>query len=61
MVTTVEVLNPSSAEVSAAFVEFAAETMDLDAALTSCVKFAGPLGCAVGGLISCLVDHWRRC
>jgi hypothetical protein len=36
------------------------ETMDSEAAVTSWVKFAGPLGFVVVGL-SCLVDHWSRC
>ncbi len=36
------------------------DTIDSDAAVTSWVKFAGPLACAAAGL-SCLVDHCRRC
>jgi hypothetical protein len=39
------------------------EAMDTEAAVTSWVKFAGPLVfvfVVVVGL-SCLVDHWSRC
>lgn len=36
------------------------EAIDTEAAVTSCVKFAGPLVFVVVGL-SCLVDHWSRC
>jgi len=34
--------------------------MTSEAAVTSCVKFLGPLVVAFHGR-SCLVDHWRRC
>jgi hypothetical protein len=39
---------------------FSACVMDLEAAVTSCVKFSGPLTLVATGL-SCLVDHCRRC
>lgn len=40
------------------------DTMDWEAAVTSWVKFAGPLVFAVVDVavgLSCFVDHWRRC
>ncbi len=57
--TTDSVLVPSRSDSSAALAGL--ETMmDSEAAVTSWVKFAGPLVLAAVGF-SCLVDHWRRC
>ena len=52
-----EALVPSWPELSGAV---GVEAMDTEAAVTSWVKFAGPLVFVVVGL-SCLVDHWSRC